>query len=194
MTRASTRPAPEHLIATRRRVEPERLIRPAQRVPQMPHPRRDDLQRLRPSSRVQTEVQLALPGREPLPRGRLQCLQLGLVMRRTEMLDLARTPPRGMHDLHRGCSRRRPHRAHIRHDRAAYDPRLVRKFNPPDQQNPRSQRYSHVRPAPLIKLGCRSSVVMRAASRRSRYWNQRSRAGGNSHTPPSSIRYRVVQR
>jgi hypothetical protein len=51
--------------------------------------------------RLQAKVQHALPPGEPLRRGRLERLQLRLVVRRTEMLDIACPSPRGVHDLHR---------------------------------------------------------------------------------------------
>ena len=40
----------------------------------------------------------ALPLHDSLHRGRLQRLQLILVMRRTEMLDIVCSSPRGVHD------------------------------------------------------------------------------------------------
>jgi hypothetical protein len=60
---------PEHLITPGRLAEAEHIISTAQGITQMPHPRRGDLQR--PASRSpggQAEVELALPGHEPLPR------------------------------------------------------------------------------------------------------------------------------
>jgi hypothetical protein len=91
----------------------------------MTHPGRDDLQRATRGSRrrgrlpgFQAEVQLALTRREPLPCGGLQRLNLGLVVPRPEMLDLARPTPRRVHDLHRD----RLHGADVGHERAAYGP------------------------------------------------------------------------
>ena len=75
-----------------------------QRVPQVPHPRGRDRQRTTRRgvfTTVQAEVELTLTRRQALPRGRLQHLQLRLVMRRTDVLDVARPPPGGVHDLHR---------------------------------------------------------------------------------------------
>ena len=76
-------------------VEPERVVGAAQRVPQVPHPRRRDRQRPRPGHRgrrgVQAQVELALPAGQPLPRRGLERLQLLLVVRRPEVLDLAAT-------------------------------------------------------------------------------------------------------
>jgi len=95
---------PEHGVPTGRGVEPERLVRGDQRVPQVAHPRRGDLQR--PTRRgglrdAEPEIQLGLPRRQPLPSGGLQRGQLLLIVRRTEMLDVLRPPPRRIHDLHR---------------------------------------------------------------------------------------------
>jgi hypothetical protein len=58
------------------------------------HPGRGDRQR--PAARaspgrlgeLQAQVQLLLPGAQPLPRDRLQQFQLGVVMRRPDVLDL----------------------------------------------------------------------------------------------------------
>jgi hypothetical protein len=57
--------------------------------------------------------ELGLAGRQTIPSGRFQYLQLGVVMRRPEMLDIPRTTPRRVHDLHRRRTRRRLHRAHV---------------------------------------------------------------------------------
>lgn len=55
---------PEHLVNTGGGMEPEILIRHRQRVPEVPHPRRGDRQRpARLGRGVQTEIELALPGR-----------------------------------------------------------------------------------------------------------------------------------
>jgi hypothetical protein len=84
----------------------------------MRHPRRHDRQRALAGSgprRLQSEIKFALARNQPLPRGRHQRGQLRLVVRRSDMLDIAGTAPRGVHDLHRRRSRRGPHRAHIRH-------------------------------------------------------------------------------
>ena len=53
---------------------------------------------------------------------RLQRLQLHLVMRRADVLDVARPAPRGVHDLHRRRSRRGPHCAHRCHRRRLRTP------------------------------------------------------------------------
>jgi hypothetical protein len=72
------------------------------------------------------------PGRAPaapLPRRGLQRLQLGLVVRRPEVLDVPRPPPRQVHELNRCPARLGVHRPAIRHStRQLYGPSLVRKF------------------------------------------------------------------
>lgn len=63
----------------------------------MRHPRADDFQRAAarddPCGRVHAEVQLRLARREPLRRSRFQRLQLRLVVRRSDMLDVAGPTP-----------------------------------------------------------------------------------------------------
>ena len=49
----------------------------------------------------QAEVELVLPGCEPLTSHRLQQLKLRVVVGRTDVLDVRRPAPRGVHDLHR---------------------------------------------------------------------------------------------
>jgi Domain of unknown function (DUF6504) len=49
----------------------------------------------------QAEIELALPGRRPLPRCGLECLQLRVVMRRAGVLGGPRAAPGGVHDLGR---------------------------------------------------------------------------------------------
>jgi hypothetical protein len=143
---------PEHVITTGGLLETERLVGPAQRVPQTPHPRGHDLQRATNGSLGQPEVELALPGRQPLPRRRLERLQLELVMSRPQMLNRAGTAPRRVHDLHRRRSRRGLHRPHVRHGRGAYGPRLVRKFSHPEPQTRRPQRRWRRMRNPLIRV------------------------------------------
>jgi hypothetical protein len=58
--------------------------------PQVTHPRRGDRQR--PTGlrwRIEPEVELALTSGEPLPGGGLEQLELDIVVRRTDVLDLA---------------------------------------------------------------------------------------------------------
>jgi hypothetical protein len=72
---------PEHLIATGRRVEAQRVVRAAQRIPQVPHPGGGDLQwAARTHRRGQPEIEFALSGGHPLAGGRLERLHLGLVV------------------------------------------------------------------------------------------------------------------
>lgn len=95
----------------------------------MPHPRRRDRQRralVRGTAR-QTQIQLALPHGQPLPRHRLQQLQVRVGMRRPDVLDVPRPAVLGVHDLHRPRPGRRLHRPHVRHDHPRQNrPRLVR--------------------------------------------------------------------
>jgi len=78
-------------------------------------------------------VEFALSGGHPLAGGRLERLHLGLVVPGTNVLDAARTAARGVHNLHRDRTRRRPDRPHIGHDRRLR-PGLVRKSPPADEQ------------------------------------------------------------
>ena len=105
----------EHLVPTRRVGEAECVVRAAQRLPQMPHPRRHNLQRPQGSGRVQPEVELILAGGKPLSTGRLERRKLSIIMSRADVLDIPRPTPRRMHDLHRRRPRRGPNRANIRH-------------------------------------------------------------------------------
>jgi hypothetical protein len=50
---------------------------------------------------LQAQVKLALAGRQPLPRGGLLQLQLAVIMRRPEVLDVPRPAVRRIYDLHR---------------------------------------------------------------------------------------------
>jgi hypothetical protein len=84
----------EHLITSARVIKPEPGIGPAQGIPQMPRMRTDDFQRRTgDAGRIQPEIHHPLAFGQPLPRRRLERLQLRLVMSRTHMLDTARTPP-----------------------------------------------------------------------------------------------------
>ena len=83
---------------------------------------------------IQAQVKLALPGRQPLPRRGLQQLQLRVIVRRADVLDLPRPPPRGVHDLHRRRARRRLHRPHIRHP-ATLRPRISAQIQLPRTEN-----------------------------------------------------------
>jgi hypothetical protein len=80
----------EHRVSTGGLVEPEQLAGPAQRAPQMPHPRGDDGQRPRPARRllagVQVQLELILATGQPLHRGGLERLQLLLVVGGSDVL------------------------------------------------------------------------------------------------------------
>ena len=112
---------PEHHVTTGRLTESETVEPAAQRLPQVPHPGAGDLQRAaRLRAVVQPQVQLALTGGQPLPRHGRQHRQPSLVVRGPDVLDIARAPPRGVHDLHRPRPRGRLHGAHVRrHGRQA---------------------------------------------------------------------------
>src|SRR5215472_17549833 len=105
----------EDLVAAAGRTEAQHVEGPGQGIEQAAHPRRGDRQRPARRSRIQAQVQLALPGGQPLPRDSLQQLQLHVVMCRADVLDLPRPAARGVHNLHRDGARRRLHRPHIRH-------------------------------------------------------------------------------
>ncbi len=105
---------PENLVPARRVLEPQHSVRVLQSIQQVPHPRGRDRQR--PAARgLKSQVKLQLARGQPLPGSGLQRVQLGLVVRRAEVLDLARPPPRRVHDLHRRRARLRLHRPDIRH-------------------------------------------------------------------------------
>jgi hypothetical protein len=80
----------KHLIATGGGVETQHPVGPTQRLPQVRRSRRHDLQwgAGRPGP-IQSQVQALLTGRQTLVRRSLEHLQLGLVVRRTQVLDLA---------------------------------------------------------------------------------------------------------
>src|SRR5947209_7620149 len=81
------------------RVEPEAVEPAAQRIPQVSHPGVDDLKwAARFRAVVQPQIQLALPGGQPLPRHRGQYRKLRVVVRGPDVLDIARAPVGGVHD------------------------------------------------------------------------------------------------
>ena len=99
MIRASTRW--RKISSPRRRVfESQHPVHVLQRVQQVPHPRGRDRQRAAARG-LKTQAKLQLASGQPLPGSGLQRLQPGLVVRRAQVLDLARAPPRRVHDLHR---------------------------------------------------------------------------------------------
>jgi hypothetical protein len=106
---------PEDLVAARGVVQAQDPVAPAGRVQQAAHPRGGNRQRPGRPGIVQAEAWFQLAGRDPLPGGGLQRLQLSVVVRRPDVLDVPRTAPRGQHDLHRGGARLRLHRPYVRH-------------------------------------------------------------------------------
>ncbi len=126
----------------------ERVIRTAECVLQMAHPRHGDLQRPGPPRTAQTEAEFHLADHETLPRRGLQRFKLGVIMRQPDVLDVSRPTPRGPHDLD-------PHRpeavftVRTYATRRDYEPRLVRKFPEQPHQTCSSQRYGRADSAPL---------------------------------------------
>jgi hypothetical protein len=80
----------EHLIARGGPAEAEHVIAAAQGIQQVLHPRGRDRQRpaRAPPAEAGPEVQLALPGRQALPRDGLEDLQFGVVVGRADVLDV----------------------------------------------------------------------------------------------------------
>ena len=133
-------------------VEPEHVVGAAQRVPQMPHPRGAISNGPGPSHRrrgVQTQIELALPAGQPLPRRGLERLQLLLVVRRAEVLDAAapraatsaRSAPPSPPRRSSPCARTPPTRP--------YEPGLVRKSSHHRQQT-RSSTPRNTTQDPLL--------------------------------------------
>jgi hypothetical protein len=105
-----------------------------------------------PASVAQAEIQLGLTAGQPLSCRGLQRLQLQLVVRRADMFDRARSPPRAVHDLHRDRPGRGLHRAHVRQDTAGYEIDLVRKSDRAHEQTRRSTPPSNPKINKLIKV------------------------------------------
>jgi hypothetical protein len=122
-----------------------------QDIEQAAHPRRGDRQR--PASRggIQAQVKLTLPRRQPLPRRRLQQLQLSIVAGRADVLDIPRTAMGGIHDLHSRRARRSLHRTHMPH-RATLRPGLVGKSAQPDMRTRRSVGRPPSRPPFVLQV------------------------------------------
>jgi hypothetical protein len=120
----------EHLVPARRPVQPQHPVGALQGVQKVPRPRGRDRQRAAsgPSAEARAERKLTLPGRHPLPRRGPQQLQLRVIVRGPDVLDVPRSPVRGVHDLHRPRARGGPHRPHVRHTRPPYGLGLVRRF------------------------------------------------------------------
>jgi hypothetical protein len=126
---------PEHLITAGRGVEAQRVVGPAQRVPQLPHPRGCDLQRPGGAHGPRPGRGRARPARRPAAAGPRPSAPPPRP-RRSPSPDArcSATLDAGVHDLHRRRSRRRPHVDHDRTLRA----RLVRKSAPVGEQTHRS--------------------------------------------------------
>lgn len=107
----------EHRVPTRGLIEPQRAIRAGQRVDQMPHQRGGDRQRPahdRRRGHVKAQVEDALPASQPLPRNGLQQRKISIGVRGPDVLDIAASLARRMHDLDRASTRRGFHSAHVR--------------------------------------------------------------------------------
>jgi hypothetical protein len=126
----------EHLIAAAGLVKAQHPVSMLQGIGQAAHPRGGDRQEPASRSLVQAQVKLALPRGQPLPRRGLQQLQFRVIVSRAQVLDLPRPPVRGVHNLHRGGTRRRLHRPHIRHP-ATLRPRILRNSS---SRKPRTSR------------------------------------------------------
>ena len=95
---------PEDLVPAGGVIEAQDPVSPLDRVDQVTHTRGGDRQRPARGRAVQPEVKLRLPGRHPLTGRRLQRLELGLVVRRADVLDVPRPAPRRPDELHRRCA------------------------------------------------------------------------------------------
>jgi hypothetical protein len=89
---------PEHLIPASGIVEPEHVVGTTQGIPPMGHPRGGDLQRACTDRGIQPEIELPMVLSQT--GCRLERLKLRLVVRGPDVLDVAGTAPRGVHDLH----------------------------------------------------------------------------------------------
>jgi hypothetical protein len=141
----------EHLITAGGQAKAQHLIGARQGIKQAAHPRGGDRQRPALRRCIQAQVKLTLPGRQPLPRGRLQQLQPGIVMGRADVLDIPRAAAGRPYDLHRRRARRRPHRPHIRHG-PLYNPGLERKSTQPEMRTRRSASHLPSRPPILSQV------------------------------------------
>jgi hypothetical protein len=106
-----------------------------ERGQQVPHPRRGDRQRPARRPDRHAQVKLALASGQPLPRCRLQQLDLSTAVRRPQMLNLPRTTMRGIHHLHRRRTGPGLHRAHIRRHQPTLRPPVSAQPHQPKQQN-----------------------------------------------------------
>jgi len=197
----------EHLVPARRLLQPQNGIAAGQGIPQMPHPRgRDRLRAPGVSIRLQAQIELALPGRQPLPRRGLQQLHPGVVMRRPQMVDLAGTAAGGIHDLHRRGARGRLHRPQIGGHPLTLRPaasRLVRKSQTSRRQTCRSMLQSSRTSVIVIKVGLqvrcrrrRRSLAPRRAAHQRGYQltvgGMSRRCDGPRQTPSTCLACRLT--
>jgi len=126
--------AAEHPIRAAGLAEAQHIVSLRQGIEQTAHLRRDDRQRPASRSRIQAQVKLTLPGRQPLPRRSLQQLQLRTIVGPADVLDLPRSVMERVDDLHRRGARRGLHRPHIRH-RASLRPRISAQIQLPLTEN-----------------------------------------------------------
>src|SRR3954454_17799055 len=101
------------------------------------------------------------PRRSPggSPRASPAPAQLQLVVRRPHVLDRVCPAPRPVHDLHRRRPRRGLHRAHVRHDTAGYEIKLVRRSRGLRQRKRRPTPHSLVKINNLIRVRFHNSAT-----------------------------------
>jgi len=107
----------------------------------------------------QAQVELALPGREPLPRISVERLQLPVIMGRAEMLYAARLAPGGPDDLDRDRSRCSLHRSGIRHQTRLRAPASAQK-SPISARNPAAHKAALSEPSVVDNSGAREDLTL----------------------------------
>ena len=148
---------PEHLVPAGRVLQAQHPVAALQGVHQVAHPRRRDRQRPGRPRAVQAQAELQLAGRDPLLRRGLQRLQLRLVVRRPEVLDL----PRPRREDHTTCTAVAPDvvfTVRMYGTRPLYGPRLVRKFSSRELQTHRSAHHTAGNPRNPSEVRARSLV------------------------------------
>jgi hypothetical protein len=159
---------PEDLITAGGPVKAQALTGTGQGIEQASHPRGGDRQRpASATAKARAQIQHALPGGQPLPCDSFEQLQLGVIMRGPDVLDLPRPAMAGVHDLNRRRARRRLHRPHIRHP-ATLEPRASAQIRTPKTTNPQVTASSPPDPSDrepsqvILPSGC--VVTVQAAS------------------------------
>jgi hypothetical protein len=138
-----------------------------------------DRQRPAGRSRIQAQVKLTLPGRQPLPRRGLQQFQFRIVMSRADVLDVPRTAMRGVHDLHSRRARGRLHRPDIRH-RATLQSRISAQICPVSHEIPQVSELPAFRTADRVTsqgtgtdrvTGCSDAARFKLRSEDAGFWS-----------------------